>query len=267
MIPFRFGAAPRQLMGLYHPGDGGRLEKAAVLLCNPFGQEAVRTHRMFRVLAERLARAGIPVLRFDYFGTGDSMGDDTDGDLDAWRDDILLAHQELKRRVPGAAVTWLGVRLGATLACLASGMDSARQPGRLVLWEPLTDGRRYLDEMAKSHRRALVASYSLVPDAYRQPGRNEAMGFGMGDRLVSQLEALHADALSGLSAGSVTLVAGARHEGAAALARLLAHRAIPHETLRFEHAFDWASEEALNTALVPHEALQLLTRIVEKRPE
>lgn len=255
-------------MGMYHPGEAGQPEKAGVLFCNPLGQEAVRTHRMFRVLAERLARAGFPVLRFDYFGTGDSAGDDTEGDLITWRDNILMAHQELKRRVSGTAINWLGVRLGASLACLASGVDAASQPERLILWEPLTNGKRYLAEMAKNHERALLASYSLVPDAYqRSAGRSEALGFGMSELLVSQLEALQAEALSGLRANSVTLIANARHEGARALGPLLAAKAIACQSLRFEHAFDWASEEALNSALVPHEALQLLTRIVEETPQ
>jgi hypothetical protein len=67
-------AAARAQEGLDAPG-------AAVLLCNPFGQEAIRCHRAFRLLSARLASSGIPSLRFDYFGTGDSPGNDGEGDL------------------------------------------------------------------------------------------------------------------------------------------------------------------------------------------
>ena len=63
----------RQLAALYHPptsADRGR----AVLILNPLGQEAVRAHRLLRVLADRLARLGVHVLRFDFHGCGDSAG-------------------------------------------------------------------------------------------------------------------------------------------------------------------------------------------------
>ena len=268
MTPFRFGPPQRQLMGLYHPAAPGRPKPAALLLCNPLGQEAVRTHRMFRVLAERLARAGVHVLRFDYFGTGDSDGDDTDGHLDLWREDILLAQQELRRRAAGAPVTWLGVRLGATLACLAAGSaPAAAAPDRLVLWEPLTDGPAYLAEMVRHHRLALASSYSLIPARYRQPGPNEALGFGLGETLLAQLRQLKADTLPAVPARQVTLVSGRGEPGAAALAKQLARHAVPHRTLPFEHAFHWSSEEALNTALVPHEALQVLAGAVEREED
>jgi alpha-beta hydrolase superfamily lysophospholipase len=267
MTPFRFGPPQRQLLGLYHPAAPGRTRPTAVLLCNPHGQEAIRTHRMFRVLAERLSRAGIHVLRFDYLGTGDSDGDDTDGHLDLWRDNILLAHQELKRRAANAAVTWIGVRLGATLACLATATAPASPPERLVLWEPLTDGPAYLAEMARNHQRALASSYSLIPPKYKQPGPDEALGFGLGDTLLSQLRTLKPDTLPAVRTRHVTLVSGHGQAGAPALARRLAQDGVAHRTIPFEHAFDWASEEALNTALVPHEALQVLARAVEEAPE
>src|SRR4051812_43750768 len=65
MTPFYFGAPERRLLGLFHPSATAVRGARAVLLCNPFGQEAVRSHRVYRVLAERLARGGIAVLRFD----------------------------------------------------------------------------------------------------------------------------------------------------------------------------------------------------------
>ena len=59
MIPFRFGLPTRQLYGVFHPAAQPRTPAIGVTLCNPFGQEAVRTHRLYRIMAERLARAGL----------------------------------------------------------------------------------------------------------------------------------------------------------------------------------------------------------------
>ena len=55
MIPFRFGPAGRQLYGAFHKPDTRIANASAVLLCNPFGQEAVRVHRLYRVLDTQLA--------------------------------------------------------------------------------------------------------------------------------------------------------------------------------------------------------------------
>ena len=69
-----FGVA-RQLLGALHVPQRLRRRATAVLLCNPFGEEASRAHRTFRVLATQLERAGYASLRFDYSSTGDSQGD------------------------------------------------------------------------------------------------------------------------------------------------------------------------------------------------
>ena len=89
--PFYFGAPERRLFGIFHPTAAASSALPGVLLCPAFGQEAVRAHRMMKVLAERLVRAGHPVLRFDFYGTGDSMGEDIDADLDGWAGDIHVA--------------------------------------------------------------------------------------------------------------------------------------------------------------------------------
>ena len=70
------------LLGAFHLPQRLQPRRTAVLLCNPFGEEASRAHRTYRVLATQLERAGFPVLRFDYSGTGDSLGRADDVTLD-----------------------------------------------------------------------------------------------------------------------------------------------------------------------------------------
>lgn len=267
MQPFRFGPPARQLYGVYHAALGDATRASAVLLLNPYGQEAVRTQRMYRVLADRLARKGHHVLRFDYYGTGDAAGSDEEGDLEGWAQDVLAAQHELLRRSKCTRTLWLGARLGASLAVLAS--RSASPPPRgLVLWEPVLSGEQYLRELASSHVRALSESYSIVPPHLRDRSfPDEALGFAIGASLPQQLRQLDLPRQGAhLRDLPVALIDRPRATGASEYARSLAAQGQQATHIPLEHDFDWTSEEALNTALVPHEAVHLLATQVECLP-
>lgn len=266
MIPFRFGPRERQLYGVFHPLAGGqRGPGTGVLLCNPFGQEAVRLHRFYRVLAERLSRAGVPVLRFDYFGTGESAGDDEQGDLAGWVLDIAHAHTELLQRTRSTRVVWVGARLGATLAAMASAKVQ-RAPEMLLLWEPVTDGSRYLKELASAHARATLNIWSVDTQPALLDDAAEMIGFGMSLLLRQQLEQQDAAVFAGTRTDRVVIIDNPMEPSAASLGKALDEAGVNHQTTYLQHSFDWTSEEALNTALVPTEALQLLTTHMDVSP-
>ena len=89
-IPLFFGDPRRSLFGWFHPAVPQR--RRGAVICSPIGYESILCHRAGRHLAERLAAAGIPALRFDYDGTGDSVGSDHDpGRVRAWIDSIHTA--------------------------------------------------------------------------------------------------------------------------------------------------------------------------------
>src|SRR5262245_16185002 len=73
-----FGPQDRPLAGWYHAPRPDTVRFTAVLLSKPIGHEGINTHATYRYLAEQLAEAGYPTLRFDYDGTGDSFGSDED---------------------------------------------------------------------------------------------------------------------------------------------------------------------------------------------
>jgi pimeloyl-ACP methyl ester carboxylesterase len=244
VTPFRFGPPGRQLFGLHLPPQGEPRHHAAVL-CAPFGQEAIRSHRLLRVLGERLAREGLDVLRFDYFATGDSDGDDAAGTLDGWIEDVRLADREARARSRGGA-TWFGLRLGGTIAALASAR-AAIPPQRLVLWDPVSDGAEYLRALALAHEAALCDFRGS--DAR---GHDEALGFPLGPALRAQIAAIGRDSVAGARAGAVHLV-GTSVEP---LAQALRARGIEAAVADIDADVEWTSDEAMNTSLVPAEALQ-----------
>lgn len=259
MIPFRFGPAGRQLYGAFHKPDTRIANASAVLLCNPFGQEAVRVHRLYRVLADRLARAGHSVLRFDYLGTGDADGDDETPGLPQWIDDLLLAHRELQARAGTSPTVWIGARLGAWLAARASARLTHSLHG-LVLWEPVADGAAYLRELAQAHT---DAQHNLLrpPVVHADALRDEAIGFGVSEEFKTAVAAISAGDYAGVRAARAHWVTNPNRPPPLATQAALRSAMPSAIENRLDIAFDWTSEEALNTALVPNEAVRLLAAL------
>ena len=73
----------------------------------------MRTHWAFRKLAGFLAREGFHVLRFDYYGTGDSAGDYHESNIGQWLADIHEAADELKDRADVRDISVVGLQCGA----------------------------------------------------------------------------------------------------------------------------------------------------------
>ncbi|MGF6772176.1 pimeloyl-ACP methyl ester carboxylesterase [Paraburkholderia sp. GAS199] len=122
-----------------------------VVLCSPFGYDALCAHRGWREFAEALAARGMPVVRFDYPGTGDSSGSEDDpARLRAWIDSIKAAAALLRAKTGVTRLTLCGLRLGATLAALAA--EEMEEIENLVLLLPATSGKSYARELDLAHQ-------------------------------------------------------------------------------------------------------------------
>jgi len=143
--PGYFACGASHAFGWYHDAPDAVQRDAVAVLCPPTGSEYTRSHRSLRHLADRLAAAGIPALRFDYPGAGDSPGSDLDPDrLEAWRSGVLAAIAHARAVSGRERVHLVGVRLGAALAMLASAEVEVE---RLVLWNPCVKGSAYAREL------------------------------------------------------------------------------------------------------------------------
>ncbi|XAS77951.1 alpha/beta hydrolase family protein [Dermatophilaceae bacterium Sec6.4] len=134
--PGWFGPPDRSLFGwLCTPQDGNAF--LGVVICPPIGEEEHNAHETFRRLAWSLADHGIASLRFDYHGTGDSLGRWSDPDrLDAWLTSVTDAVRSLKE-AGATAVVVVGMRVGATLAAVAAHQGRIEIDG-LLLWDPVS---------------------------------------------------------------------------------------------------------------------------------
>ena len=155
-VPNFFGAAERQLFGIYHAPEGDTIRDAGVVLCHPAPQEYSQTYWAYHKLAGMLASAGFHVLRFDYSCTGDSAGDSSDASLAHWVTDIGTAVEELRDIAGIRRISLVGMRLGAALAVRATAAGVRVRD--VVLWDPVTSGSTYLAEIdaVEDHRLRLL---------------------------------------------------------------------------------------------------------------
>ncbi|HTD45530.1 MAG TPA: alpha/beta fold hydrolase [Bryobacteraceae bacterium] len=116
-----------------------------VLIVPPFGWEDLCCYRPLRFLARIFAAEGIPAMRFDLPGTGDSSGDARDSGLfDAWIQSVGDAAGELREASGVEDVAVMGIRTGAMVALAAAARGANVQD--LILWGPAATGRAVLRE-------------------------------------------------------------------------------------------------------------------------
>lgn len=262
-----FGATAQPLLGALHSPRRLRARSAAVLLCNPFGEESARAHRIYRSLAMQLERAGYSVLRFDYGGTGDSMGNGDDVSVEGWLGDIERAAEELRTASGARKLVAIGLRLGGTLAALATARSGLRLR-HLVLWDPVIDGAAYLRELANAHRSymqqelgastAWTRSLRISSEGFP----SEALGAPISDALAAGMSAvdltaheLHADHVTVISTSSSPAVEGFKKRVASSATT---------RWLDIQGGPAWNSDAALNAAVVPMDIVQAIVERVEE---
>jgi pimeloyl-ACP methyl ester carboxylesterase len=146
-------------------------------------------------LAALLSRLGFHVLRFDYFGCGDSEGDFEQGSLARWTKDIHSAIAEVRSRSRLTRVSLIGLRIGATLA-LKAAFDSPYADS-IIVWQPIFDGKLYLEDLAENHRNYFNSVEFQQDKIGEAPAEtpSEVLGFPMTSVFRRELETINLNAL------------------------------------------------------------------------
>ncbi|HEY2780405.1 MAG TPA: alpha/beta fold hydrolase [Steroidobacteraceae bacterium] len=182
--PMYFKSGRQSLFGWLHQPDESRRSDLGIVVCKPFGYEAICAHGSIRAFADACAGTGATVLRFDYTGTGDSSGSDTDTNaVDQWCDDIRAAMDAL-RRTGVTRFGLFGIRFGALLAGIVANADPSVQ--HLIAVAPVVSGRRYLRELRAFQATASLESASNA-DAGDLQGELEITGFHLSKASVERL--------------------------------------------------------------------------------
>lgn len=203
--PFYFGKPNKQLFGNYHrPASTAQFKDGVVVLCYPLGDEYVQSHRTYRQLATRLARVGLPTLRFDFYGCGNSAGEDIDATLDQWLDDIHTAIELARERSGAQQVYLVGLRFGSALAALAA--DRYGDIARLVLWETVSSGSGYWEDITDWHDH-LVRMFLSAPDqVVNDANAVERVGFVFSRSMIDDLHNIDLTTLTHKPANQVLIM-------------------------------------------------------------
>lgn len=249
VTPAYFGLPGEELFGCFHEPQKGAGKSIGIVLCYPTGRDYIFAHRAFRQLAIRLARAGFPVLRFDYFGCGDSAGDGSEGSVDRWTSDITIAIDELKARSSATRVCLLGFRLGASLAVL-SGTRLGNIEG-LVLWDPVIDGVAFVDSLIESHVRWSQLPV-WAPKALNRGGpQDEILGFPVTRPMLTGMQGIALDRIAVPPAQRVLLISSADTVELDGFGRYLEAMGIAVDLQRMAWQEYWIGSENLADVLMP----------------
>lgn len=177
-------------------GFGLGTASRAVIIVPPFAEELNKSRRMLALQGRALGAVGVPCCYLDLSGTGDSDGEFSEARCSRWIDELSALLHCLRSDYGVETVDLLGLRFGAIVANELA-RDAALPIGRLVFWQPVTNGRQYLKQFLRTRVMAGVISGSggresvtELRTALATTGALEVAGYRLGDELACEIEAL-----------------------------------------------------------------------------
>lgn len=183
--PFWLGAPSRRLYAALHAVPGA--PSTGVVLVPPLLHELPRSRRFITEVASELAGLGLPTLRFDFHGTGDSAGTGEDLDLASMHRDIEAAATALRQRTAIKRLVLVAWRGGAL--AVHGWLERGGAADLIVLWEPIVDGAAWVRELVESdaRERALRPPPRAGVARSTDPADGQLMGFPAPSRLRVEL--------------------------------------------------------------------------------
>ncbi|MCP4091458.1 MAG: hypothetical protein GY746_16970 [Gammaproteobacteria bacterium] len=224
----------------------------------------MRSHRAFVRLSDQLAVKGFHVLRFDYFSTGDSAGDDGEACLDDWLGDIQKAILELRDISGVTKVSIIGARLGATLATTA--VSSLSNIDSLILWDPVISGKNYIRDITSLNARFTQNPYHFKrtpAQPINELNPEELLGFRFPEQLRKSLSDLDINRVSVLNIRRMALIFSKKQPDHISLLKNLSKLGVKTQIYSSQEQVDWDKSQEINLGLTLHKVteqmIQLLT--------
>lgn len=161
--------------------------RAPFLIVPPFAEEMNKSRHVMAALGQALATCGHSAVCFDFYGTGDSEGEFAEANLAHWRRDIDCVVEAFAQ---SDLLNLVGLRAGALLAAEAAGRHNC---GRLVLLQPLAEGRQLLNQIFRLRLASGISGgkqETTVELKHRmeEDGFLEVAGYAMSAQLAQDLD-------------------------------------------------------------------------------
>lgn len=186
MEPLNFGPG-NGVFGIFQASQGVQ-SLGKILICPPLFVDFYRTHQIIKEAAGLLSMQGYETLRFDLRGTGDSAKNFNEVSVRHWMEDIRSAYRELQDLSGDGKSHVIGIRISGLLALQAL-QDDVHDISSFTLWDPITSGSRYVDDLAETHAH-YVAKYQAVRGAPPNLLDHELAGFECHQNLAHEFRTL-----------------------------------------------------------------------------
>jgi pimeloyl-ACP methyl ester carboxylesterase len=257
MLPLYIGTSERPLFGVYESPDPRRKVRGGVLICPPVWHEHIRAYRALRNLAVQLSDSGFHVLRFDYFGSGDSSGGSDEMTVSDCLASICSALDELKDISGLQKVRVMGLRFGATLGARAVG--DRKDVEALTVWDPVVSGAEYLADLDALQVEWLAMRPQLRRARLGTPP-SEVFGFPVPAGLRQEIASLNLATVDLRRVGSVSVIMSIRDPRTVAWADRLRNSGTEASLKEAPGGGEWDRPEAVHSALIipPDQMRQLV---------
>lgn len=215
--PFFLANGSYELFAVRHDPASGATGEAWVF-CHPLAEEKLWAHRVFVAFARRLAGRSHAVVRVDFMGNGDSDGGFESASVETALSDVRCAIDHVRGITGASQVNLMGLRFGATIASLAA--ERSTDVSRLILWAPVVDGERYMQEVLRTNVATQMAVYKEVRyertalvDTMRRGETVNVDGYEMSFPLYAEAAAIKLDAAPKRHRGETLVVQIDRQPG------------------------------------------------------
>jgi len=244
-----------KLFSFYRSGNHNTRTGSGFLFCNPLLHEYIYSHMSLSRLSEKLSDSGFDVLRFDYYGTGDSEGICHEVSIERCLQNISKAWTTMAGRFESHPNCILGARLGATLALTAA--ERLRNVKSAFLWEPVIHGREYDKELEDLQKNLKHEFGFQKKRQYRGKGENEIHGFPYTEDLRREIRNLDPFKIGESTLERVLIIESCRRKRTDRLMNILIERGVDVERLIIDCGVFW---------IPPHQSVsdRNMEQIVEK---
>jgi hypothetical protein len=115
-------------------------------------------HRLITGLICKLVDDGYHCFRFDFSGCGDSEGEIEGNMIKQWLNDVKAGYDVFNRIVDLNKLYFAGFRIGATLLMMSK--TDELKVKNAILWDPVINGDRYINNLIQSHKRWVKGSFA-----------------------------------------------------------------------------------------------------------